>query len=83
MKKSFLGVNATWKQPFAEFFYKWNVDVWLSHFNIYNMSQCYVLCWHRGESKMTRLSQKQPSKRFDGLKKAQLDASSEEDFINF
>lgn len=38
MKKSFLGVNATWKQPFAEFFYKWNVDVWLSHFNIYNMS---------------------------------------------
>lgn len=38
IKKSFLGVNATWKQPFAEFFYKWSVDVWLSLFNVYNMS---------------------------------------------
>lgn len=24
LEKPFLGVNATWKQPFAEFFYKWN-----------------------------------------------------------
>lgn len=38
IKKSFLGVNATWKQLFAEFFYKWSVDVWLYLFNIYNVS---------------------------------------------
>lgn len=37
-KKSFLGVNATGKQPFAEFSYKWSVDVWLYLFNIYNVS---------------------------------------------
>lgn len=38
IKKSFLSVKATWKQPFTDFFYKWNVDVRLYLFNIYNVS---------------------------------------------
>lgn len=37
-KKSCLGINTAWKQPFAEFLYKWSVDVWLYLFNIYNVS---------------------------------------------